>query len=129
MATSVGKLLIRLTKYSSKISNVIDATNSFNTTGSYYQDLSGWDFAVVQFVSPSEEISFFTSNDDGAQTGQLLPAPEVPVNWIAIPGVNLTDKSSIASISVDGLVQFAIIGKYLLLQGANGTTTTTTTAP
>ncbi len=128
MATSVDKLIIRLQKFSSKISKIVDATDSFNSVGSYYQDLSGWDSAVVQFVNPSEEISFNTSNDDGSVTGQLLPAPEVPINWIEVLGVNLTTKTDVSSISTDSIVEFGIIGKYLQLQGAN-TTTTTTAAP
>ena len=129
MAT-VSKLLIRLQKFSSKISTVVDATASFNTNGNFYQDLSGWDSAVVQFVSPSNAISFSTTNDDGSITGQLLPAPEVPLNWVSVLGINLSTKTDVSSISGSGLVEFGIIGKYLLLQGtAIATTTTTTTAP
>ena len=124
MATSVGKLLIRLTKFSSKISKVVDATDSFNQYGNYYQDLSGWDAAVVQLVTPSDAISFFTTNDDDAVTGQLLPSPEDPNNFVAVVGVNLLDKSDISSLAADGLVEFGIIGKYLLLIG-----TTTNSQP
>jgi hypothetical protein len=116
--TSVDKLLIRLQKFSSKVSKVVDATDSFNTTGSFYQDLSGWDSAVVQFVNPSAAITFKTTNDDDSVTGQLLPAPEVPNNWIGVTGVNLLDKSDATSIATDGIVEFGIIGKYLLLEGA-----------
>lgn len=112
MAT-VSKLLIRLQKFSSKISTVVDATESFNAHGSYYQDLSGWDSAVVQVVSPSASVAFTTTNDDGAITGQLLPAPEVPLNWVTVLGVNLTTKADVSSIATSGLVQFGIIGKYL----------------
>lgn len=112
MAT-VSKLLIRLQKFSSKISTVVDATESFNANGSYYQDLSGWDSAVVQVVSPSASVAFTTTNDDGAITGQLLPAPEVPLNWVTVLGVNLTTKADVSSIAASGLVQFGIIGKYL----------------
>lgn len=127
MAT-VSKLLIRLQKFSSKISKVVDATASFNENGNFYQDLSGWDSAVVQFVSPSNAISFSTTNDDGSITGQLLPAPEVPLNWVSVLGVNLTTKTDVSSISASGIVEFGIIGKYLLLQGT-AIATTTTTAP
>lgn len=112
MAT-VSKLLIRLQKFSSKISTVVDATESFNANGSYYQDLSGWDSALVQVVSPSASVAFTTTNDDGAITGQLLPAPEVPINWVTVLGVNLTTKTDVSSIATSGLVQFGIIGKYL----------------
>ena len=117
MATSVSKLLIRLQKFSSKISKIVDATDSFNKYGLYYQDLSGWDSAVVQFVSPSAAVSFYTTNDDDSVTSQLLPAPEQPNNWVGVEGVNLLDKSDVVSIATDGLVEFGIIGKYLLLIG------------
>jgi hypothetical protein len=126
MAT-VSKLLIRLQKFSSKISTTVDATESFNTNNSFYQDLSGWDSAVVQFVGTSGTISFSTTNDNGSITGQLLPAPEVPINWVSVAGVNLTSKADITSIAASGIVAFGIIGNYLLLQGS--TTTTTTAAP
>lgn len=126
MAT-VSKLLIRLQKFSSKISTVVDATASFNAENNFYQDLSGWDSAVVQFVGTSGTISFSTTNDDGSITGQLSPAPEVPLNWVSVLGINLTTKTNVASIAAAGIVEFGIIGKYLLLQG--NTTTTTTAAP
>jgi hypothetical protein len=128
MAT-VSKLLIRLQKFSSKISTTVDATESFNTDNSFYQDLSGWDSAVVQFVGTSGTISFSTTNDNGSVTGQLLPAPEVPINWVSVAGVNLTSKADITSFAASGIVAFGIIGNYLLLQGSVATTTTTTTAP
>ena len=126
MAT-VSKLLIRLQKFSSKISTVVDATDSFNANNNFYQDLSGWDSAVVQFVGTSGTVSFSTTNDDGSITGQLLPAPEVPINWVTVLGVNLSTKTDVSSIAAAGIVEFGIIGKYLLLQG--NTTTTTTAAP
>ena len=126
MAT-VSKLLIRLQKFSSKISTLVDATDSFNANNNFYQDLSGWDSAVVQFVGTSGTVSFSTTNDDGSITGQLSPAPEVPINWVTVLGVNLTTKTDVSSIAAAGIVEFGIIGKYLLLQG--NTTTTTTAAP
>jgi hypothetical protein len=124
MAT-VSKLLIRLQKFSSKISTTVDATESFNTNNSFYQDLSGWDSAVVQFVGTSGTISFSTTNDNGSITGQLLPAPEVPINWVSVAGVNLTSKADVTSIAASGIVAFGIIGNYLLLEGSANTTTTT----
>jgi predicted enzyme related to lactoylglutathione lyase len=123
MAT-VSKLLIRLQKFSSKISTTVDATESFNTDNSFYQDLSGWDSAVIQFVGTSGTISFSTTNDNGSITGQLLPAPEVPTNWVTVLGVNLTTKADVSSINASGMVAFGIIGNYLLLQGSVATTTT-----
>jgi len=117
MAT-VSKLLIRLQKFSSKISTLVDATDSFNANNNFYQDLSGWDSAVVQFVGTSGTVSFKTTNDDGSITGQLSPAPEVPINWVTVLGINLTTKTDVSSIAAAGIVEFGIIGKYLQLEGS-----------
>ena len=120
MATSISKLLIRLQKFSSKISKVVDATESFNTGGFYIQDLSGWDSAVVQFGTIAGEgpITFYTTNDDGSvSAGQLLPAPEVPDNFIPVKGVDLATKGDVLVASNDSMVEFGIIGKYLSLSG------------
>jgi len=120
MATSISKLLIRLQKFSSKISKVVDATESFNVGGFYIQDLSGWDSAVVQFGTISAEgtITFYTTNDDGSvNAGQLLPAPEVLDNFIPVKGVDLATKGDVLVASNDSMVEFGIIGKYLSLAG------------
>ena len=118
MATQAEKILIRLTKYSGKVSTVVDATASFNATGTYYQDLSGWDAAVVQIINTDAgPIYFKTTNDDNAVTGNLLPAPEVPVNWYSVLGVDLATKNDVDNINGTGIVEFGIIGKYLQLVG------------
>jgi len=120
MATSISKLLIRLQKFSSKISKTIDATASFNEGGFYIQDLSGWDSAVVQFGTISEAgvISFYTTNDNGSiEASQLLPAPQVPENFVAVKGVDLSTKGDVLVASNDSMVEFGIIGKYLSIAG------------
>lgn len=120
MAVSqIGKLLIRLTKYSGKISKVIDATNVFNSKGWYVQDLSGWDNAVVQTVGPLTDgpISFYTTNDDNSVTGLLLPAPEDVNNWNPVLGTNLSDLSTSLTTIGGEMYEFGIIGKYLILGG------------
>ena len=118
MATTVSKILIRLTKFSNKTSNVLNVTEQFNSAGLFYQDLSGWDEVVVQIVSPSEAISFKTTNDNGAVTGQLLPVPEVPINWMTVQGKKLSDGAFVTSISASDIVKFDSFGQYLQLLGA-----------
>lgn len=119
MATSVSKLLIRLQKFSSKISTTVDATANFNAGGFYIQDLSGWDSAVVQFGTiTGGPITFFTTNDDGSvYPSQLLPAPVVPDNFVAVKGINLATKADALVASNDSIIEFGIIGKYLSLAG------------
>jgi len=120
MATQISKLLIRLQKFSSKISKTIDATASFNEGGFYIQDLSGWDSAVVQFGTIADEgsITFYTTNDNGSvDAGQLLPAPQVPQNFIPVKGIDLATKGDVLVASNDSIVEFGIIGQYLSLSG------------
>ena len=111
MATA-DKILLRLTKADRKISTVIDLTNQFNTNGSVYQDVGGWDVSVVEVINPTDTISFKTTNDDGAITGQVLPSPEVPINWIDVMGVDMY-KNDVTSVNYSTLVKFINIGKYL----------------
>ena len=120
MAVSqIGKLLIRLTKYSGKVSKVIDATNVFNSQGYYVQDLSGWDVAVVQSVGPLTDgpIGFYTTNNDDSVTGMLNPAPEITDNWSQVLGTRLSDGATSTSMNADEMYEFGIIGKYLILTG------------
>jgi hypothetical protein len=41
----------------------------------------------------------------------------VPINGVTVLGVNLSTKTDVSSIAAAGIVEFGIIGKYLLLQG------------
>jgi hypothetical protein len=121
MATSISKLLIRLQKFSSKISTTVDATENFNAGGFFIQDLSGWDSAVVQFGTITDgPITFFTTNDNGSvYPYQLLPAPEVIDNFLPVKGIDLSTKGDVLAASNDSIVEFTIIGKYLSLSGAS----------
>ena len=109
---SVQKLLLRLTKADKKISTVIDLTEQYNTNHSVYQDVGGWDVAVVQVIDNSGSIYFQTTNDDGSVTGQLLPAPEVPINWYDLRGLDITNNDSVNYMG-NGLVKFTKFGKYI----------------
>lgn len=111
---AAGKILLRLSRYTGKVSeNVIDITKQFNARNAYYQDMSGWDLAVIQFETPGGKIDFATTNDDGSITGQLNPAPEVPVNWLPLEGVNLSTKTDVNNITTDAIVRFDNPGKYI----------------
>lgn len=116
MATAT-KILIKLSKIGLKTTTIVDATADFNKNNAFYQDLSGWDSAVVQIVSPTATINFKTTNDNGSVTGTLLPSPEVPANWIAVLGTFLTTGASATSTAATAIVRFDTIGKYLQLAG------------
>jgi hypothetical protein len=109
----VDKILIRLTKSNLKISKVVDATNSFNVNESYYQDLSGWDDVVVEVVNPTSSIGFNTTNDNGYVNGILMPAPQIPTNWVEVIGIDLLDNSDVSIVDTTSNVLFGAIGQFL----------------
>jgi hypothetical protein len=111
------KILLRLTKSSPKISTIIDATNAFNNNNAFYQDLSGWDKVVLQIINSDSQIFFSTTNDNGYVLGEVMPSPEVPINWVSVLGVNLSNYLDASFINGIGIVRFGIIGKYLKLSG------------
>lgn len=115
MATTVTKMIIRLTKRSPKTSITIDLTEDFNERAYYIQDLSGYDFAVLQIVTPSATIAFNTTNDNGGVTGTLLPSPQVPVNWTPVFGLNLQTNVIAINAAATGIWRFEIIGQFLQL--------------
>lgn len=105
------------------ISRVIDVTDQFNASNAYIQDLSGWDYAVVQLVSPSGAVSFTSTNDDGSVTGQLNPVPVAPANFLTVFGLNITTNTAVTSANASALVKFNVIGRFLRLAGSGVTAT------
>lgn len=114
---AITKLLLRLTKADKKISKIIDLTEQFNNNHSVYQDVNGWDVAVIQTIGLTNGSIFFsTTNDDGSITGEVLPVPEVPINWFDLVGVDISDNSNIGTISSFSgfkMVKFNKFGKYI----------------
>jgi hypothetical protein len=110
-----NKVLIILSKISPKITEVIDVTSVFqpDAAQSYIQDVSGWDSVVVQIVSPTSAVNFNTTGDNGYVLGQLLPVPQVPVNWLPVQGTNILTNESVSTVSQSSAVRFQNIGKFL----------------
>ena len=105
------------------ISKIEDVTAEFNAASGYIQDLSGWDYAVVQIISPTGAVSFKTTNDSGYDTGVLPPSPVVPENWLAVQGVDLATGTAATSTSTSTNYKFGVIGKFLQLTGTSVTAT------
>ena len=69
-------------------------------------------------VSMKKQFTFYTTNDNGSvEAGQLLPAPQVPQNFLPVKGVDLATKGDVLVASNDSIVEFGIIGQYLALSG------------
>lgn len=101
------------------VSSYIDATDKFNVAGKFVQDVGEWDFVVVQLVTPVGTTTFNTTNDAGAITGVSDGTPTSATNWIAVQGTNLNSGAAASTLAADGLLRFAVIGKYLQLSGTS----------
>jgi hypothetical protein len=115
------KILIKLAKTSPNISRVVDVTDLFNSNDVYYQDLSGWDSAVVEVVNPTFPIGFNTTNDNGSVNGVVMPIPQIPTNWVEVLGVDLLDNSNVSTVDITSNVLFGAIGQYLQIYKSEDT--------
>jgi len=118
MATAT-KVIIELSRNNGQVSRYVDVTPVFQTGAAqtYYEDVSGWDAATVQIISPSAAINFNTTNDNGYAAGSatILPVPQVPANWVAVQGVNITTGVSVTSVAASAMVKFVNLGRFLQL--------------
>ena len=105
------------------LSTTLDVTKQFNANSGYIADFSGWDYCVVQLVSPSGAVSFNTSNDSGAVQGVSDGSSISASNFTAVQGTNLASGSAITSLNATGNVRFGYIGRYLQLTGSSVTAT------
>jgi len=103
------------------VATVVDLTIDFNADAAATIDLSSWDWAVVQLVSPSAAISFTASNDDGSITGVETGNSALAGNFTAAQGTNIATGTAETSGSATGLWRFPIIGRFLRLTGSGGT--------
>jgi hypothetical protein len=103
---------------------VLDVTNEYTTgsqSGTPYLlklDTGGFDYAVVQFVSPSGAIIFQHTNDSGDIQGVSDGSAVSSANAVALQGVNLADGTAVTTISADSIVRFQSFGRYLWLDGS-----------
>lgn len=102
-------------------STIFDVAALFNDDSNVNIDLSGWDYAVVQLVSPTGTINFLSSNDDGSITGSVQGGPLSALNFTAVQGTNLATGAAATSGAVSGLWKFGVIGRFLQLNGTSVT--------
>ena len=102
------------------IQQSLDVTTDVNNNDLCTIDIGGWDFAVVQLVSPTGTFSFLTSNDSGDIAGVSDGNALSATNFIAVTGTLLSNASAVTTLAASGLVKFSGIGQYLRISGAGG---------
>ena len=95
----------------------LDITDAFNLEGGFIQDVSGWDFTVVQLVTPAGAVNFLASNDSGAVQGVTDGDSSTAINFTAVQGTNLATGAAATSLNASGLMRFPVVGRYLQLTG------------
>lgn len=100
------------------VEKLLDITSDINDNDICIQDIGGWDFAVIQLVTPTGTFSFLTSNDSGAITGVSDGSSVSATNFTTVVGTKLSDGSSVSTLAASGMVKFSGIGRYLQITGA-----------
>ena len=101
----------------------IDVTADINDNSLCQLDIGGWDYAVVQLVSPTGTFTFNTTNDAGDTTGVTDGSAISATNWIATQGTNLNSGSGVTTLNASGLVRFQGVGQFLQIAGAGSSVT------
>lgn len=95
-------------------------TDDLNNNSIWQGDIGGWDYAVVQLVSPTGTFTFNSTNDSGDSTGISDGSAVSATNWIAVQGTNLNSGSAVTTLATSGMVRFQSVGQFLQISGAAG---------
>ena len=95
----------------------LDITADLNNNSIWQGDIGGWDYAVVQLVTPTGTFTFNTTNDSGDVTGVSDGSAVSATNWIATQGTNLNSGSAVTTLAASGLVRFQSVGQFLQITG------------
>ncbi len=102
----------------------IDITADLNNNSIAQLDIGGWDYAVVQLVTPTGTFTFNTTNDAADVTGVSDGSAISATNWIATQGTNLNSGSGVTTLNASGLVRFEKVGQFLQIIGTAAATVT-----
>ena len=100
------------------IQQKLDITIDLNNNSIWQADIGGWDYAVVQLVSPTGTFTFNSTNDSGDITGVSDGSAVSATNWITVQGTNLNSGTAITTLATSGLVRFQSVGQFLQIAGA-----------
>lgn len=100
------------------VQRIIDITADLNANSIAAFDIGGYDYVVVQLVSPTGTFTFNSTNDANAITGVSDGSNISATNWIAVQGTNLNSGSTVTTLAASGLVRFQSIGQFFQITGA-----------
>lgn len=105
------------------VQSLIDITADINADGRSILDVGGFDYAVVQLVSPTSTATFATSNDSGDIQSVSDGSAASATNFIDVQGTNVNSGSAVSTLASSGIVKFTNLGRYLRVIGPGLTVT------
>jgi hypothetical protein len=102
---------------------VLDVTADFNASAGVKLDTGGFDYAIVQLVSPSGTVNFEHTNDSGDIQNVSDGSAVSSTNFVTLQGTNLATGTAVSSLAASGIVRFSYYGRYLRLSGTAVTAT------
>lgn len=105
------------------VQQILDLTADINADGRSTVDIGGWDYAIIQLVTPTSTATFQTSNDGNDVQGVSDGNAASATNFIDVQGTNLNTGSGVTTLAASGLVKFSYIGRYLRIIGPGLTVT------
>lgn len=102
------------------LQQIIDATDKFNENLYYVLDCGGYDYANVQFVTPTSDINFTHTNDSGAVQGVSEGNYKSATNFTSVLATYLTDGATAtkATTATEGIYKFNGCGKFIKFSSA-----------
>lgn len=103
---------------------VLDLTTKMNADSDVVLDTNGWDYVIVQLVTPSGAVSFEASNDGGEVQGSTTSNILSATNFLAIAGQDLSATASttyVTSANASKNIRFEYPPQYLKLTGSSVT--------
>lgn len=104
------------------VSLVQDFTTEFNAASALVLDVNGWDYVIVQAVTPSGAMAFTGSNDGGAIQGSTQGNATTAANFLTLAAVSLastTPTTYITSVNASGLFRFDFPPQFIKLSGTS----------
>jgi hypothetical protein len=105
------------------VTNYKDVTTQFNAQGYINIDTSGWDYVLVQLVSPTGSVNFKGTLDPGDVQGESAGNPLSAQNWLALYGTNTATGSGATSSNASSIFKFNVLSRFLQLSGSSVTAT------
>lgn len=105
------------------VQRILDVTADINGDGRCQLDVGGFDYCIVQLVSPTATATFSTTNDSGDIIAVSSGNATAATNWIAVQGTNLNAGTAITTIATSGIVRFSYMGQFFKIEGPGLTVT------